>query len=199
MRGCDIDTAGFVEGSEVSYEDQIAIHCREQCKNHGVPSHCMGFDSSLRPDIVSSMTRMFGFAVNAFDYNQPPEGVYLQNIKQNAEDCCKNRTTELAMLAADYFLTKQVRGGHYIETAVTQLSRTRYQTINRKYVVEGKKEYKARFGGVSPDHRDVLMGIAGMAHRKGFRQATVSAGKKKSVWHEINKTGAGKARVGVRV
>lgn len=202
MRSCDIDISGFVEGSEVSYEDQIAIRCRELCKEHGIPSNCMGFDSSLRPDIVSSMTRMFGFSVAAFDYNQPPEGCYLQNIKQKSEDCCKNRTTELAMLAADYFLTKQIRGGHYIQTAVTQLSRTRYATINRKYVVEGKKEYKQRYGGVSPDHRDVLMGLAGMAQRRGFRQAVVTGGSKslnKSAWDQLNKLNVGKSRVAKRL
>jgi hypothetical protein len=102
------------------------------------------------------------------------------------------------MLAADYFLTKQVRGGHYIETAVMQLSRTRYETVNKKYVVEGKKEYKQRFGGVSPDHRDVLMGLAGMAQRRGFRQSVVTGGSKssgKSVWDQINKLNVGKSKV----
>jgi len=201
MRACDIDVSGFVIGSDVSYEDQIGIYCREMCKNHGIPANCMGFDSSLRPDIVSSMTRMFGFSVSAFDYNQPPEGCYLQNIKQKSEDCCKNRTTELAMLAADLFLTKQIRGGHYIDTATMQLSRTRYETINRKFVVEGKKEYKQRFGGVSPDHRDVLMGLAGMAHRRGFRQSVVSGGSNsgRSVWDMVNSRNIGKSKVGKRL
>ena len=104
----------------------------------------------------------------------------------------------MAFLAADFFLTKQVRCGNYIDTAITQLSRTLYETVNKKYVAEGKKEYKARWQQVSPDHRDVLMGIAGMAHRKGFRQSSVTAGKQKSAWHELNKRNIGKAKVGVR-
>ena len=196
MRACDVDTSGFVLGSTVSYEDQIAIYCREQCKRHGVASNGMGFDSSLRPDIVSSMNRMFGFSVSAFDYNQPPEGCFLQSLKQQSADCCKNRTTELALLSADYFLTKQIRGGNYIETAIMQLSRTRYETVNRKFVVEGKKEYKQRFGGVSPDHRDVLLGICGMAQRKGFRRAVVGASKNsKSVWDQINNLNVGKSKI----
>ena len=196
MRACGIETATFITGSEVSYEDQIAIYCKEKCKTHGVPANCMGFDSSLRADIVSSMHRMFGFSVSAFDYNQPPEGCFLQNIRQQSVDCCKNRTTELAFLAADYFLTKQVRGGHYIDTAVMQLSRTRYETVSRKYVVEGKKEYKQRFGGASPDHRDVLLGIAGMAQRRGFRQnSVVGKSAAPSVWSILNNNNVGKSRI----
>jgi len=199
MRAADIATRDFTIGAEISYEDQIAIQCKELCKRNGIPSANFGYDFSMRPDIVSSMNRMMGFASNAFDYNQAPEGVFLQNIKQNSEDCCKNRCTELAFLAADYFLTKQVRGGSYIDSATTQLSRTLYTTVNRKYVAEGKKEYKARWQQVSPDMRDVLMGIAGMAHRRGFRQANISNGKTEDVWSKINARNIGKSRVSKRL
>ena len=200
MRAAGLEVRDFPVGSDVSYEDQIAIQCKELCKQHNIPAANFGYDFSMRPDIVSSMNRMMGFAAHAFDYNQAPEGVFLQNIKQDSKDCCKNRCTELAFLAADYFLTRQVRGGSYIATAVTQLSRTLYQTVNRKYVAEGKKEYKARWQQVSPDNRDVLMGIAGIAHRKGFRQNNVSTGKTgKSVWDEINSRNLGKSKIVKRV
>lgn len=199
MKACDIDISGFTVDAEVSYEDQISIQCKEWCKQHRVPANCMGFDCSLRPDIVSSMNRMFGFSVNAFDYNQGPEGCFLQNIKKNSEDCCKDRNTELAFLAADYFLTKQVRGGVFIETAISQLSRTLYQTVNKKYVAEKKKDFKARFGGVSPDQRDVLLGICSMAQRRGFRQNNITTSKtNKSAWHLLNERGVGKSKVGKR-
>ncbi len=200
MRAADISTSGFTLGSEVSYEDQIAITCKEYAKKHGIRSDCFGFDSSLRPDIVSSMNRMFGFAVNAFDYNQGPEGVFLQNIKQNSVDCCKNRNTELAFLAADMFLTKQIRGGSFIEAAVTQLSRTRYETINKKYVAEDKKAFKQRHMNASPDDRDCLLGICALAARRGFRQNVVgpSGSQGKSLFSEINASGKGKSKVGKR-
>ena len=199
MKSSGIDTRNFPAGSEVSYEDQIAIQCHELNRQHNVPAANFGYDFSMRPDIVSSINKIVGFSSHAFDYNQPPEGCFLQNIKQQSVDCCKNRCTELAFLAADFFLTKQVRGGSYIETAITQLSRTLYVTVNRKYVSEGKKEYKARWQQVSPDMRDVLMGIAGMAHRKGFRQSSVTTGKSKSAWSELNARNVGKSRVGKRI
>jgi hypothetical protein len=196
MRAAKIDPSGFTVGGMVSYEDQIAVQCAELNLAHGIRPTNFGYDFSMRPDIVSSMNRMIGYSAHAFDYNQAPEGVFLQNIKKNSEDCCKNRCTELAFLASDLFLTKQVRGGSNIDTAITQLSRTIYQTVNKKYVSEGKKEYKARWQQVSPDDRDVLMGIAGMLQRVGFRRATVSNGKhKESVWSLLNKAGAGKSRV----
>lgn len=199
MNAAGIDTSTVVVGSDVSYEDQIAIQTKELNRSHGIPDANTGFDFSMRPDIVSSMNKFIGFGAHAFDYNQKPEGVFLQSIKQNSEDCCKNRNTELAMLAADFFLTKQVRGGAFIETAIVQLSRTLLETVNKKFVAEGKKEYKARWNNASPDHRDVLMGIAGMAARKGFRQNTVGPGKGRSAWYEINARNIGKSRVGKRI
>jgi hypothetical protein len=190
----------FVEGSEVSFEDQIAIQCRERCKEHKIPLQNFGYDFSMRPDIVSSMNKIMGFGSNAFDYNQDPEGVYLESLKKDSVDCCKNRCSELAFLAADLFLTKQVRGGTYIDTAITQLSRTLYETKNNKYLVEGKREYKARWQQVSPDRRDVLMGIAGMAHRRGFRQRTLVNGSGEgSIWSEIKARKFGQMRVGKRL
>lgn len=199
MKAVGIPIKEFTIGSDVSYEDQIAIQCHELNKSHGIQSDCFGYDFSMRPDIVSSMNKIIGFSCHAFDYNLDPEGVFLQNIKKQSEDCCKNRCTELAFLASDYFLTKQIRGGSFIETAVTQLSRTRYVTVNKKYVAENKKDYKARWQQVSPDHRDVLMGICAMAHRKGFRQNNVSTGKATSVWHEINARNLGKSKIGKRL
>lgn len=181
MKAAGIDTSGITRDSEVSYEDQIAIQCRELNREHGVPANCFGYDFSMRPDIVSSMNRMIGFSASAFNYNLDPEGVFLQNIKKDSKDCCKNRCTELAFLAADFFLTKQIRGGSFIVGATTQLSRTRYTTVNKKYVAEGKKEYKARWQQVSPDQRDVLMGICAMAARRGFRRDVVSGGSKAPV------------------
>ncbi len=200
MKAADIDTSWVVDGAEVSYEDQIAIQCKELNRSHGIPSDNTGYDFSMRPDIVSSMNRIIGFSAVAFDYNQGPEGVFLQSIKQNSSDCCKNRCTELAMLAADFFLTKQVRGGGYIEGAATQLSRTLLETVNKKFVAENKKDYKARWGGKSPDYRDVLMGIGGMLARRGFRrQNVVSRSSGKSAWEQINAKNLGKSKVTKRL
>jgi len=198
MKNAGIDTADYTRGAEISYEDQIAIQCREHCLHNGIPFANFGYDFSMRPDIVSSINKIMGFNCLAFNYNLEPEGHVIQNIKQNSADCCKNRCTELAFLAADLFLTRQVRGGSYIETATTQLARTYYATLNRKYVAEGKREYKARWQQVSPDHRDVLMGLTGVALKRGFRQSVVgqkSANGGRSVWDEITSRGLGKKRI----
>jgi len=198
LRAAGIPTAEFTKDGIVSPEDQIAIQCFEWNKEAGISPNSFGYDFSMRPDIVSSMNKVLGFSSHAFNYNLEPEGLMIQNIKKNSKDCCKNRSTELAFLASDVFLTKQVRGGNHIETAITQLSRTLYETVNKKFISEGKKEYKARWQQVSPDHRDVLMGIVGMAHRRGFRQqAVVSGGKRGSTaWEIISKRGIGKRKIG---
>ena len=103
------------------------------------------------------------------------------------------------MLAADFFLTKQVRGGQFIEPAIVQLSRTLLETQNKKFVAEGKKEYKQRWNGNSPDHRDVLMGLAGMLAKRGFRRENVGVTRGHSVWQELNARNVGKSRVGKRI
>lgn len=197
MKKADIDVSDYTHGALISYEDQIAIQCRELCIKFKIPFSNFGFDFSMRADIVSSMNKIMGFSCVPFEYNQGPEGCVIQNIKKNSLDCCKNRCTELAFLVADLFLTRQIRGGTFIKTAITQLSRTLYQTVNKKYVAEGKKEYKARWQNVSPDHRDVLMGIVGMLLKRGFRQASVGQRSEAgaSVWSKLSAGNRGKKKV----
>lgn len=200
MKLSNISVADFTFGGAVSYEDQIAIQCHELNRKFGVEPECFGYDFSMKPDVVASMNKVMGYRCVSFDYNSGPHGVMLQNIKQNSLDCCKDRITELAMLAADYFLTKQIRGGSFIETATVQLSRTQYETKNKKYVAEKKKEFKMRFGGVSPDDRDCLMGVCAMAQMRGFRQTQITGGKnQKSAFDQILSMGLGSSRRGIRI
>ena len=181
LEAIGVDVKQFPEGSEVSYEDQIAIQCSELNRAHGIPEECFGYDFSMRADIVSSVNKIIGFKAFAYNYNRKPDNFFLQNIKRSTEDCCYNIIDELAFLSSDLFLSRQIRGGQFIETAVLQLSRTRYEEKNEKYKVERKADYKSRWQNVSPDHRDVLMGIVGMAHKRGFRA------------HNISKKGGGSA------
>jgi hypothetical protein len=132
----------------------------------------------------------------AFDYNQAPEGIYLHSVKQQSEDYCCDRISELAFLVADVFTTKQVRGGEYIAEAIIQTQRTHHALKGKKRQVEKKKDYKDRWQGRSPDERDVLMGINGMAAKRGFRPAGIKAASGgKSLWEQLNDRNFGKGRV----
>ncbi len=198
MQAAGIATNDFVLGSEVSPEDQVAIQCAELNRQHGVTAGNFGYDFSMRPDIVSSMNRIIGFTSVAFDYNQGPSGTYLRGIKQESADYCWDRVTELAFLTADLFLTKQVRGGEFIETAITQLQRTLHEPKGKKRKAEKKAEYKARWQGRSPDERDVLMGLSGMAIMRGFRADSVknsSGNGGQSPFGSVLDTGAGKSKL----
>lgn len=189
----------LTEGATVSYEDQIAIYCLEYCVQRNITAKDFGYDFSMRPDIVASMIKFVGAAAVPFDYNAKPEGIHLVSINQNSVDYCKNRITELAFLAADLFLTKQVRGGGNIDTAVLQLSRTNsVAAAGNKRLAEDKSAYKARWQQVSPDHRDVLMGLAGLAARSGFRKAGIksSSVNEGNVFTDILKLGIGRAKTG---
>lgn len=200
MKAAAIDISWVTLGAIVSYEDQIAIHCKEWLLQHNIPISSFSYDFSMRPDCVSSMNRILGFSAHAMDYSQKPEGFFLQNLKQNTIDCCKNRNTELAFIAADYFLTKQVRCASHINEAITQLSRTLYTKKNDKFISEDKPAYKARWQNVSPDNRDVLVGICGGAARKGFRQNNVANKKdSKPLWQALQEKGVGVSRKGMRI
>jgi len=197
MKAVGIDTAPFVPNSMVSFEDQIAIQCREKNFRNKVPPGNFGFDFSMRPDIVSSVNRMIGFDAVAFDYNQGPTGVFLHGVKQQSEDYCYDRVSELAFLAADVFLTKQIRGGEHITEAIIQLQRTLHEAKGKKRKVEKKADYKARWQQRSPDERDVLMGLSGLAAMRGFRPGGVTSGSAdgESLWSQLNDSQYGKSRV----
>lgn len=200
MQDAGIDTKPFTRDAEISMEDQIALQCREENRKNGIPAANFGFDYSMRPDIVSSMNRMVGFEAVAFDYNQAPLGCYLHGVKQESVDYCHDRVSELAFLTADVFLTKQLRGGEHIEAAILQLQRSHIDPKHKKKRVEKKAEYKARWQQRSPDERDVLMGINGMAVMRGFRQhdRVGDTEESDSIWKQLNDRNAGKSRLLIR-
>lgn len=196
MLALNLTVADMREGALITYEDQIALQCLEFNHLFSVPANHFGFDFSMRADIVSSMNKFMGFAIHAFNYNMGPEGHNLTGLNKESIECCKDRCTELAFLAADLFHSKQLRGGQFIPTAIVQLQRTHSNQVkNGKFQVEDKKTYKERWSGVSPDHRDVLMGLSGMAAKLGFfssplRTATEESGDKSSIFRALRKGNA---------
>ena len=168
MQAVGIDSSVVVVGAEVSVEDQIAIQCAELNVRHGISPDNFGFDFSMRADIVSSIRKFLGFECKAFEYNLPPEGYKLESLNTTTTDYCKDRITELCYLTADLFNSRQFRGGEYCETAITQLSRTKAATVLKKRKCQNKREYKAQNKQVSPDDRDVLIGLVGMAAARGM-------------------------------
>lgn len=195
--GCE--TKDFTPEAKMSFEQQIALQCAELNKLHGVKAENFGYDFSMRPDIVTAMNQIVGFGSVAFDYNQKPLGSYLIGVKSNSEDYCYDRISELNFQAADVFVTKQIRGGQWLDVAVSQLQRTYFFLKGKKRAVEKKEDFKARWQGRSPDHRDTFVGCVGMARMRGFQQEALksaAAGSSGlSLFRELNDSGFGKSRV----
>lgn len=173
-RSVGIDISQFVEGDSFSVEEQLAVCCAELNLLHGIAPYNFGFDFSMRPEVTPTMRDIVGKECVAFDYNQAPEGFYLEHCKKESTEQVTNRVGELAFLVADLFMNRQLRGGKFIEEAVAQLCRTKYSLKGKKWAVESKREYKSRNQGYSPDERDTLMGLVGMAHKRGFRPSTMA-------------------------
>jgi len=180
MQAVGINATLVVADSEVSVDDQIAIQCAELNTRHGVSSDNFGFDFSMRPDIVTSMRKFIGFECKAFDYNLPPEGYKLESLNTTTTDYCKDRVTELCFLTADLFNSRQFRGGEYCETAIVQLSRTKTYSVLKKKKCYNKKEYKKSNKQVSPDDRDVVLGLVGMAAARGMKTKLLMQAVKRS-------------------
>lgn len=193
----------FQEGDPVSMEDQVAIQCAELNQAVGVAPDRFGYDFSMRPGVVTSFNKLVGFGSSGYDYNTGPQGYYLQSLRKETEDWCKNRNTELAFLAADVFQTKQVRGGQFIKPSRVQLTRTTYETKNGKASSEDKPSYKARWNQVSPDERDTFMGIVSEAHKAGFRKEDLRqrAGGEtgEDAWDQLKEKKYGRSREPVKL
>lgn len=171
MVSAGIDPWKYKDDREFTVEDQIALVCREWNQNNGVKAENFGYDFSMRPDIVMSMVAFIGPSTVAFDYNTKPVNYYIHSLRQHSEDACRMRVDELAFLTSDIFANQRYRAGGRFEVAILQAGRTRYEIRLNKRIVEKKKEYKGRWNNQSPDERDTLWGLTGMAYRSGFRIA----------------------------
>ena len=180
-RNVGVDVTQFIIGDRLSPEEQVAIQCAEYNMQYLIPPSHFGFDFSMRHEIVTAMSSIVGKAVIPFSYNEGPGEIWLESFKKSSKDLCNNRVSELAFLCADLFMLRQIRGGQFVRDAIEQLCKTKYEIRSKKYCVESKKDYKARNAGKSPDHRDTLMGLAGMANIKGFHVRQLSKGQVTSV------------------
>lgn len=169
------DVSSVVIGAEVSPDDQIAIQCAEHNFQHKISADHFGYDFSMRAGIVTSMTKFVGTGAVPFEYNRGPDGVWLEKYKADSKDVCVDRVSELAFLTADLYETGTIRGGDLCTTASMQLSRTKFETLNKKKKVENKIKYKNRWQGQSPDHRDTLLGLRGMADKTGLSRDRVKS------------------------
>tara|TARA_R110002153_G_scaffold102133_1_gene238668 strand:+ start:240 stop:920 length:681 start_codon:yes stop_codon:yes gene_type:complete len=175
LRALGVNTGDIVKGAEVSPDDQVAIQCAELNAQYSVPAENFGYDFSMRAHIVTAMTLFVG-RCHAFEYNRPPEGVHMEKYKADSKDIIVDRVSELAFLTADLYESGKLRGGDKCETASMQLSRTKFKAVNKKKKCENKKDYKLRWQGQSPDHRDVLLGLRGMSDIKGMTNNSLKVG-----------------------
>ena len=168
--GCDFND--ITVGSKITYEQQIALRMAQRCKEENIPYRNVGFDFSMRYEMVAAVALVMGHDPVQFDYNTKAIGYQLQSTKENTEDKCpqrQGRTYELGYLTADIFNSKQLRCGHNIRVAIIQTCKTKILTEKPNDPFEDKAGYRATNENKSPDERDTLFGMVGMACFSGFR------------------------------
>ena len=164
-------------GQKVTSQDQLVIQCAEKNNELTIPHRNHGFDFSMDDELPTSYNKFMGFEAVSFNYKIEPEGIYIPHLKEESSDFCYNRADELAFQIAGTFHAGQIRGGHFIETAMEETCRTRYEERGKKRKTESKADFKAntkngrgekvREKQKSPDNRDVLFGIRDMARKRG--------------------------------
>ena len=199
MVSSGIPIQGITMGSEVSVDDQIAIQCAELNYRYGVSGNHFGYDFSMRPNVVTAMNKFVGFNSKAFDYNILPEGYYMESYKQDTSDFCKDRITELCYLTADLFNTRQFRGGDFCKEAIVQLCRTAVTTVNKKKKAMNKREYKKDWRGISPDDRDTILGLVGMAATCGMTSKTTRFDTPANLSNELKVMQRFRAKSAIRI
>ena len=159
-------------GAPITYEQQIAIRMGMRAREEGIPFKNIGFDYSMRPDMLEAVRLILGQGPVPFDYNTKAIGYHLQSTNENTAERFNKpsgRTDELLYLTADLFRSKQFRGGQYMTLACLQMCQTRIDKDKPEKPAEKKKDFKARNENKSPDERDTLAGEVGMHYLRGFR------------------------------
>ena len=168
----DCDLNDVTPGAPITYEQQIAIKMALRAREEGIPYKNIGFDYSMRPEMLEAVRLVMGQGPVPFDYNTKAIGYHLQSTNEDtAERFSKpaGRTDELLYLTADLFRSKQIRGGQYMTLACLQMCQTRVDKEKPHKPAEKKRDFKARNENKSPDERDCLAGEVGMAYLRGFR------------------------------
>ena len=163
-----LDPSKFSYGAPITYEEQIAIQMAYMARLRGVPARNIGYDFSMRPEMVVAVNQIIGTETEAFNYNIKPLGYHLVSTPENTADVCHDRIAELHKITADALLARQIRGGKYIKKAAQQLAATRIDTQKAKYAVEKKADFKLRHGNRSPNEKDVVLGSLGIARKRGW-------------------------------
>ena len=200
--GCDFND--ITVGAPITYEEQIALRMAEIAKTKNIPYRNVGYDFSMRYEMVAAATMIMGNDPVPFDYNTKAIGYELHRTKENTADKCpqsNGRTFELGHLAADLFNSKQLRGGQHIRVAIIQTCKTRILDDKPHKPFEKKAEYKARNENKSPDERDTFFGMVGMAFLRGFRNKPVHVAQvgSESVFKRSLKNGRGRRKIGKRI
>jgi hypothetical protein len=159
-------------GAQITYEQQIAIYMAKRAREEGIPYNNIGFDYSMRPEMLEAVRMVMGMGPVAFDYNTKAIGYHLQSTNESTEERFSRpggRTDELLYLTADLFRSKQMRGGQFMTLATIQMCQTRVDKTKAWKPAEKKVDFKKRNENKSPDERDTLSGEVGMAYLRGFR------------------------------
>jgi len=160
----------------INYSEQLVVQVAEKCKQYDIPWRNYGFDFSMDDTIMTAHDKLMGFDHSPYKYNVTKlDGIELPHLNTNSKDLCYNKRDELFFQAAGMFENQMIRNGMFIDPAIDDLCRTRYDVRGSKRKIEDKAEFKKRNRGRSPDKLDAMVGNIDMARRRtGLKQLKMS-------------------------
>ena len=142
--------------------EQIVNQVREHLERLNVPVTLLAVDDSGTQSVADAIEMAIGLGVTRYNYaNRPSDNVTLGG-RDKYSDRYADKVTELWVLASEFVRSRQIRGldaeaGKYL-TSRRFVRRAR----NARLALEGKKDFKKRTGGRSPDEGDAAAMVCGI-------------------------------------
>lgn len=168
--------------SDVTAEDQIALHAKAECARYDIPDENVFFEAGMRATLATKMARVMSAAVNAVVAGGPAterpvtDDTYRIDPKTGEKRLLKcfeqysKFVTEMWFSVRELVEAGQARGMPKEVAEEFALREWRWVSgpVGQRYELETKPEFKARNGGRSPNKADATSICVEGARRLGF-------------------------------
>lgn len=164
----------------------IANFCIDRCKTLGIDPPMFGTDSTaIGRGVYSIIANEWDARIRRVEFGGAPSDMPSgQTDPRPGKDVYDNRVTELWFAVKEMVITERIKG--LDEETAKQFCLREYEKPSRKYVLNKKADYKAKWGQ-SPDLADATVVLVEVARLAGVRPATKLAKRRETAWSQITR------------
>lgn len=168
--------------SKDEYETQIAMQTSEECKKRKVDDDCFGMDATaIGRGAFGSAKDMIGPNIQRVEFGgSPSDRPSSAEDPRPSNEVYDRQVTELWYSCREFAISSQLKG--LDRETLSEFCSREYTRKNKKYSIEDKDEFKARFKA-SPNRADAVAVMVEVARRKGAMARGVgSVGNTREEW-----------------